>query len=438
MKIRLRKLIALSILLGGCSASQISPELTAPEVLLAITETSDPPADRFLSSAPTITALPFEEATPPSQPATLVKSPAVGSIPVKGIILFIGDGMGMGQRKAAQWLAAGQEGLLAMDQLEVKGVAQTAAYQRPITDLAAAATAMASGVQTRYGVVGVDKDYQPVTTILEQAKAHGWSVGLVTTVQLSHATPAAFAAHVSDRDNMLEIARQYIAAEVDVLLGGGEDEFLPGVEKGCYPEPGERGDGSNLVAQAQSVGYRYVCTAEELASVEAKETTKLLGLFADEELERPYSPSLIDLTTKAVEILSQNPYGFFLMVEGGQIDWAGHANDAAWAMEAALSFDSAIAYGLSVAALDGNILVIVSADHETGGMTVDQNAEGSYRMQGPFTGADGQTFYVDWTTGSHTHVDVPVTAQGPYADQLRGTYHLTHIYDVMFAAMLGK
>ena len=325
-----------------------------------------------------------------------------------------------------------------MEQMEVMGLAQTAAYQRPITDSAAAATAISSGVQTRYGVVGVDKDYEPVTTILEQAKAQGWAVGLVTTVQMAHATPASFATHVSDRDNMLEIARQYIAADVDVLMGGGEDEFLPGGESGCYPEPGERGDGSNLVSQAEEAGYKYICNAEELAAVDVSNTAKLLGLFADEELARPFSPSLTEMTVKAVEILSQNPNGFFLMVEGGQIDWAGHANDAAWAMETTLGFDSAVAYGQSYAALQGDVLVIVTADHETGGMSVGLTPDGSYRQEGPFTGADGQEFYADWETGSHTPVDIPVNAMGPYADMLEGSYHLTHIYEVMYAALMGE
>ncbi|KAA3643407.1 MAG: alkaline phosphatase [Chloroflexi bacterium] len=430
--------LAFSLLLWGCSAPPATqlPSVTEME---AVSNELTATATELASLVESVrTATETLEVQVPTPTTTVVEDDEVVQAGVNGIILFIGDGMGVGQRTAARWLAAGQDGLLAMDQMEVAGLAQTAAYQRPVTDSAAGATAMSSGVQTRYGVVGLDKDYEPVITILEQAEALGWSTGLVTTVQMAHATPASFAAHVADRANMLEIARQYLVADVDVLMGGGEDEFLPGGERGCYPEPGERGDGSNLVAQAQELGYRYICTAEELSSLDVANTPKLLGLFGDEEMVRPFSPSLTEMTIKAVEILSQNPNGFFLMVEGGQIDWAGHANDAAWAMETTLGFDSAVAYGQAYAAIDGNVLVIVAADHETGGMSVGLTPDGTFRQEGPFTGADGQEFYVDWQTGSHTAVDIPINAQGPYANMLEGTYHLAHIYEVMYAALMGK
>lgn len=244
----------------------------------------------------------------------------------QAIILFIGDGMGEGQRTAARWLAVGQDGTLAMDAMPFGGWSHTASADNPITDSAAAGTALATGVKTNNGLVGQDPAGNALITILERAKSRGLSVGLVTTTQMAHATPACFAAHVPDRRMMTEIARQMLfsGAEVDVLLGGGEDEFLPTTATGCYPQPGERSDGRDLIAEATAAGYTYVCDATAFATVIPTSTTRLLGLFADEGMARPFSPSLAEMTEKAIDVLSQDPDGFLLMVEGGQIDWACH------------------------------------------------------------------------------------------------------------------
>ena len=134
---------------------------------------------------------------------------------------------------------------------------------------------------------------------------------------MAHATPAVFAAHVSNRSMMVEIAGQMLAHGVDVLMAGGEDEFLPSSVTGCYPEPGERADGRNLVTEAVAVGYTYVCDFAGFAAVDPVTTTRLLGLFADEGMTRPFSPTLAMMTGTAIDILARDPEGFFLMVEGG-------------------------------------------------------------------------------------------------------------------------
>lgn len=148
------------------------------------------------------------------------------------IILFIGDGMGDEHRKAGRWASVGQSGQLAMDDLPYQGWLQTASADNPITDSAASATAMATGFKTDNGHISVNPDEAILETILEIAETRGMTTGLVTTVQISHATPAAFAAHVHDRNMYTEIALQMIESGVDVLLGGGEDEFLPANRNG--------------------------------------------------------------------------------------------------------------------------------------------------------------------------------------------------------------
>ena len=347
------------------------------------------------------------------------------------IILFIGDGMGGGHRLAAQWLAVGKTGTLAMDQLSTKGWAKTGSADSRVTDSAAAATAMASGVKTNNGVVGMDANLNRLTTILEEAKRRGKMVGLVTTTQLSHATPAAFAAHISNRDLMTAIAAKIMAAEVDVLLGGGEDEFLPTTESGCFPEPGERSDDLNLVKDALYAGYTYVCDPADFLKVDARSTVKLLGLFADEGMTRPFSPTLAEMTQKAIDILSKSSQGFFLMVESGQIDWASHENDAENAILDTIELDKAVKVALDYAAINANTLIILTADHETGGMGVSLNSTGSPKEDGPFTMPDGTAFYVNWTTTGHTASRVPVTSKGPSSDMLTGIYENTKIFDVM-------
>ena len=349
----------------------------------------------------------------------------------QAVILFIGDGMGEAHRNAARWSDTGQSGALAMDRMPTLGWSQTASADNAVTDSAAAATALATGVKTNNGMIGQDPAGNPLTTILERAQARGMAVALVTNVQMTHATPAAFAAHVPDRDMMTEIASQMLATRADVLLGGGEDEFLPAGVTGCYPEPGERTDGRNLITEAKNAGYTYVCDAASLATLDPASTPKLLGLFADEGMTRPYSPSLEEMTQKAIDILSQDPDGFFLLVEGGQIDWAGHVNDAANVISDTVGFDEAVALGQAYAASADNVLIIVTADHETGGMSVDL-ASGD---QGPFYMPEGTAFYVSWSTSGHTGVDVPTTAQGPWSDLLAGTHENTYIHEAMRQAL---
>lgn len=371
----------------------------------------------------------------PASPARAGRAPeipltTVTHVPVR-ILLFIGDGMGTAQRTAAQWAAVGINGRLTMDTLPITGWLRTSNILGEVTDSAAAATAMATGVKTTNGKIGQAPDGTPLSTILEQAQARGLAVGLVTNTPMAHATPAAFAAHTGSRYAMAEIAQQLLAARVDVLLAGGENDFLPQGMTGHYPEPGTRTDGRDLIAEAVQADYTYVWDAAGLQAAVSAGAPRVLGLFADEGLPRPHTPTLAALTEHALAVLSNRPEGFFLMVEGGQIDWACHANDAALTIADTLAFDAAVAAGLRYAAEMENTLVIVTSDHETGGMLLSlSNNDGQ-----AFTMPDGTPFYVTWTTDDHTDANVLVNAQGPWSSLAAGIHENTHVYTLMAAAL---
>lgn len=351
------------------------------------------------------------------------------------IILFIGDGMGEAQRTAARWTLVGENGLLAMDDMPFHGLSKTNAVNSEATDSAAAATAMATGIKTNKGVLGLDAELSYVTTILEEAKKQGKMVGLVTTTQITHATPAAFAVHIEDREQVFAIAEQIILADINVLLGGGEDDFLPESDKGCFPEPGKRKDGRNLLNEAVSKGYTYICDPDLFIKFDPSSATHLIGGFSDEGMKRPYSPSLAEMTRKAIKILSKNPKGFFLMVESGQIDWAAHLNDTANVISDTLALDEAVRVAKIFSSKDNNTLIIVTADHETGGMRLSLSTHNNLNVDGPFTMKNGKQFYVNWKTRYHTPQNVPVSSLGPSSSRLKGIYENTHIYNVMLDAL---
>jgi alkaline phosphatase len=373
----------------------------------------------------------------------------------RSVILLIGDGMGQAQRSAARLYSVGRDGKLAMDTLPVAGTARNWATESVVTDSAAAATALASGVKTFNKAIGVDVNEKPVPTILELAKDAGKSTGLITTVWLSHATPAGFAAHNADRDDYVGIALNIFENNVDVLLGGGEDYMLPKGTAGCFPDDGDRTDGRNLIDEAVANGYKHVCTASDLSGVDASTTDRLLGTFADYQMTRPYAPSLAEMTDKALAVLDKNSSGFFLMVEGGQIDTAAHVNDAVNALGDVVGFDEAVQVALEYQAQHPETLVIVTADHATGGITIEDSAQDGpcpepdpkdprecktlFQEDGPFSEKKGGEFWVDWTTTNHTAEDVPVMAIGPEASALAGNYENTRIFEVMRGALgLGQ
>jgi alkaline phosphatase len=344
--------------------------------------------------------------------------------------------MGEGHRQAATWFASGQEGLLMMDNMPVHGSALAETSDGTTIDSGASATSMASGVVTYTTAIGMDANGTAVNTILELAQANGWAVGLVTTTSLAHATPAAFASHVSNREQRVDIAQQIMAHQVDVLLGGGEDDFFSWQQAGCFPGFGDQNSSVTLIEDAIASGYSYVCSRDELLSLNYGQVDRVLGFFAGDGMSRPYSPNLLEMTQAALAILGRDPDGFFLMVEAGQIDWAAHDNEAEAVIQLTLGLDAAVAHAQLFAIQRPNILLIVTADHETGGMRLNLDGGGSFLQDGPFSMPDGSSFWVDWTSSSHTDARVPVTAQGPYADMLSGEIPMTRLYGTMFKYMV--
>lgn len=353
----------------------------------------------------------------------------------KNVILLIGDGMGQVQRDAARLLG----GPLVMDGLPYTGHVRTSCADpvATITDSAAAATAIATGVKTYNGAIGVGPDGQPVPTVLELAKRSGKSVGLVTTCQVTDATPAAFASHVVSRIDQREIARQFIEeSHVDVILGGGGRWWAP-------DEGGDSGLGPalDLLARAQALGYAVARDAAELRALCA---SRILGLFAEDELfvqDPPagevakYEPPvpLWELTGAALTTLSGNPDGFFLMIEEAAIDRMGHRNNAALAIKGVHELDRAVSVAHAFAERDGDTLVIVTADHECGGLSFADQFLASDPIIDP-TSLDVASLLL-WATTGHTEVDVPLNAFGPGADRFAGQIENSDLFTAMVEAM---
>jgi alkaline phosphatase len=386
----------------------------------------------------------------------------------KNVIIFIGDGMGTSHRDLIRYATVGAEGQLAMDSMPVAGRSETSPLDPEafVTDSAAGGTAIATGVKTFNGAAGVDVDENPVQSVLERAGHSGKATGLVTDSQVTDATPASFGAHVPDRDEQSEIARQYIEeSKPEVILGGGEDYWYPEGESGAYPDepkvdPEEKSIGTegDLTRKAQEEGYEYVTDA---AGLQTASGPRLLGLFANEEMfqqapegdDAVYDPvvSLPEMTQKAIDTLSRDPDGFFLMVEEEGIDEMAHQSNAELVIKAGQQLDEAIKVGQSFAQSDPDTLVIVAADHETGSLAIEDTNEiqsdpaypnesgaGRTKEDGPFRVADSdKEFLVDWTTTNHTAEDVPVTAMGPGSENLAGVYENTHIHDAMVEALFG-
>lgn len=293
---------------------------------------------------------------------------------IKNVIILIPDGMANDATALARWYKGSS---LTLDSM-ASGMVRTHSADAPIADSAPAGTAFATGHKSHTGYVGVLPDEatmpgqqpiaagdakKPVASILEASKLAGKSTGIIATSEIMHATPADFTAHYPDRKNYDALSMQQAYNGVDVVLGGG----------GKFLEASGRKDGQDLVAQIKDQGYDFVTTPEGLKN---STSSKLWGSFSPEalayNLDRDASkePSLAEMTSKAIDVLSKNDKGFFLMVEGSKVDWAAHANDPTGIISDVLSFDDAVKVAVDYAKQNQNTVVVAVTDHGNGGLTI--------------------------------------------------------------------
>jgi len=325
----------------------------------------------------------------------------------RNVVIFIGDGMGIGQVTAARCAASAAGQRLVLDSMPFTGLVATHPSDRLVTDSAAAGTALATGHKTVNGAISMLPDGSKLRTIFEAVEPMGKSTGIVTTDYVTGATPAVFVSHVPNRGQETEIAAQMIAGGTEVILGGGRSKFA------SKSAGGVRDDGRDLIREAADKGCEVITTQEGLAGARGP---RVLGLFADGLVKADSKvPSLAEMTAKAIELLAGDKDGYVLMVEQALTDKFGHANDAGGVVEAVLALDEALKVALSVGKSDGSLLVIVTSDHETGGMCVKDADE-----KNPVFGSA-------WTGGSHTANMVAVYAFGPGAERFTGTHDNTDI-----------
>lgn len=331
----------------------------------------------------------------------------------KNVILLIGDGMGVTQITAGLYA---NNNKLSLEKFKILGLHKTYPVHEDnlITDSAAGATALSCGKKTYNGAIGVDKDKKPLKTILEMAEDRKLATGLVSTSSITHATPASFIAHQEKRTMMQEIALDFLNTEIDFFLGGGKDYFQ------------NRDDKRNLSEELKKKNY-YVSDfiQEELTAVKIPEGKNFAYFTANKEpltaeQDRDYLPYATEMAINYLDKKTKN--GFFLMVEGSQIDWGGHANNSDYIVSEMLDFDKAVANALAFAEKDGNTLVIVTADHETGGYSI-------------LKGSTKDSLVTAFTTDYHTADLIPVFAFGPGAEVFGGIYENTAIFDKIKAAL---
>jgi len=320
----------------------------------------------------------------------------------KNLILFIGDGMGVAQVYSGMTSSGFT---MTFPAFPVTGFSITFSSNRYITDSAAGATAISTGEKTDNGMIAVRPDGTKLTTIMETAKSKGMSSGVVCTSQVTNATPAAFIAHDASRGSYEDIADWFLKGTADVFIGGGKDHFT------------NRSDSADLTVALKKMGYDVVYTLSDMQKSPSK---KLAGLLADQGLpsikEGRDTSFLSTATSKAIEILSRNPNGFILMVEGSEIDWAAHDNDFEGVVNETLDMDRAVNVAYEFAKKSKNTLIVVTADHETGGLSLTDGDITEKKASGTFS------------TKGHTGIMVPVFAFGPGSDVFSGVQQNTELY----------
>lgn len=323
----------------------------------------------------------------------------------KNIILLIGDGMGLSEVSTAIYYKDGNPNF---ERFHTIGLSKTSSASDLITDSAAGATVFSTGVKTYNGAIGVDKDTMAVPTIAEQLSKRGLATGIIATSSIQHATPASFYAHVKSRRMYEEITEFAPNSGINFFAGGGLKFFK------------NRKDGKDLLEEMRAKGYDVI--TDQLPTTPSK-NNELILLAEDgmPKMSDGRGDFLPNATKLALEKLSKNEKGFFLMVEGSQIDWGGHDNDADYLIGELLDFDKTLGVALDFAKQNGETLIIVTADHETGGFTLASD------------GSDYNKIKPSFSTPGHSATMVPVFAEGPGATLFNGIYESNEIYHKMMA-----
>ena len=324
----------------------------------------------------------------------------------KNIILIIGDGTGLNQITLSRIAAGGADHRLAIDQMPFFGNSLTHSYGNIYTDSAASATTWAAGIKTNNKFLSITPQGKPVPSIPEILSNKGYISGLVATSSITHATPAAFYAHIDSRYREKEIASQLLESPIQLSLGGGLKFFN-------IPEAQE----SNLL----------ITDMKDLGGDEFFKAKKVLGLFDEDGINRSSDkPTQLQMTKAALDFLTlkanlNSCNGFFLLSEGSQIDWASHDNDAETMVKEFKDFDETIAMAMDFVTFNKETLLLVTADHETGGLQILSQKDGMVKVQ--------------WGTGSHTSIPVGVYAYGPGAHAFTGLMDNTDIHFMILDAI---
>jgi alkaline phosphatase len=342
----------------------------------------------------------------PKQPVLEVKK-------AKNIIFLIGDGMALAQVTALNYQ---QNNRSAFDFFPIVGFHKSHSFNELVTDSAAGATAFSCGCKTFNNAIGVHSDTTKCQTILEKLKLLGFSTGMTTSCSATHATPAAFIAHQKSRAFYYEIAEDYLKTDFDCLVVGGEHYFS------------DRDDKRNLVKELAKKGYKIISSPNLRRKDWLTFDQPIIHFTDDYEPTssingRHFLPESVNLATNFLK--NRSKIGFFLMVEGSQIDWAGHANDEKWMISELRDFDKTVLNALQFAKIDGETLVVVTGDHDGGGVTVEKGSNMGK---------------VDLKFGSKDHggVMVPVFAFGPGAENFAGIYENNAIHEKMLNALSLK
>lgn len=320
---------------------------------------------------------------------------------VKNVILMIGDGMSLMHVYTA-WAA--NRGKLWLENAQATGLSKTWAVKKLVTDSGSGGTSLATGVKTVYHAVGVDPEGKLLTSLVDVAKELGKDAGMAVTCRLWDATPCDFCCHNSDRDKEEELVGDYPTSGVDFVFGGGAQKFT------------NRKDGRDIFKELQKKGYHVSRTLDDFFAYDKNSRIFAVPYDKDTPLPDERGDLLARASMKGISLMNQNKNGFFMMIEGSQLDDYGHFNQLDLLMKETLDFDQTVGEVMKWAAKDGETLVVVTADHETGGLTLVNGNKDEGRVECCFS------------TKDHSGAMVPVYAFGPGAENFTGIFENTDVF----------